>query len=196
MKLSDAIQKRRSVRSFKDKKVDYRDVFDCLDSTLRAPMAGGYFSLSFLILDQKEDIKKIAEYAEQDFIKDAKYIVMFVTNATATKKLYKERADSYLSQQAGAAIQNFLLSITQKGLSTCWIGHFNEERLKRKFQIPASKKVEAIFPIGYEKGKPKTREVVADLYNRMNFNEWGNKRMKRPTIEEPFARAAYRGTDI
>jgi len=196
MKLQNSIQKRRSIRKFKDKKVDYRDIFDCLDTTRFAPMAGGYFSLKFLLTDEKDKIKEVAEITEQEFIQEAKYLVIFMSDPKITKNLYKDRAEIYLHQQAGAAIQNFLLSLTEKGLGTCWIGHFNEDRLKRIFKIPAGQIVEAVFPIGYEKEKPKTREVMAELYNRMNFNQYGNKRMKKTTVQEAFPRVMYRGENL
>jgi len=187
MQLQRAIYNRRSCRSFKAKKPDWRDILDVLDTTRAAPMAGGYFTLNFLIVNDEEKIKEIAEWAEQPFIAEAKYLVAFISDPSIIKNIYGDRAEMYATQQAGAAIQNFMLALTEKKLSTCWVGHFNDEKVKKVLEIPGSKKLEAIFPIGYEKIKPITRKVQADLYNRVNWNRWGNKRMNAPrTVDVPY----------
>lgn len=186
MQLQKSIKKRRSVRSFTSKKPDWRDILDCLDTTRYAPMAGGYYSLNFLIIDEKDKIDYIAEKSEQKWIKQAKYLVLFISDPSFIKTLYNERTQMYLHQQAGAAAQNFMLSLAEKKLSTCWIGHFNEEKIKQKIGLSGSKKIEIIFPIGYEKEKPKTRKIMPELFNRVNWNIIGNKRINAPKAIEHY----------
>jgi nitroreductase len=185
MQLQNTIKRRRSVRKFKTKKPDWRDILDCLDTTRFAPMAGGYYSLKFLILDDKESIEEVAKLADQDFIKEAPYVVIFVSDPGVTKKAYPESGDIYMRQQAGAAMQNFMLSLTEKKLSSCWVGHFDEEKLAHKFGIKGN--IEAIFPVGYEKERPKTRGIQASLYNRVSFHIWGNKSLNKPRAIEPYS---------
>lgn len=192
MRLQKAIYTRHSTKSFKDKKPDWRDILDALDTTRSAPMAGGYFTLKFLIIDDKNKIQKISEWAEQDFFRDVHYAVVFVSDPSITKNLYGEKGTEFMHQQAGAAIQNFLLSLTEKKLSTCWIGHFNESRVKTLLGISGSQKIEAIFPIGYEKEPPRTRAVQAELYGRINWNAWGEKRQKPGKIVEHYAPHGYK----
>lgn len=186
MQLQKAIKKRRSTRSFKAKKPDWRDILDCLDTTRYAPMAGGYFSLNFLIIEEKSTIEYIAQWSEQKWIKEAKYLVLFISDPSFIKKLYGEKTKTYLHQQAGAAAQNFMLSIAEKGLSTCWIGHFNEEKIKQKIELTGSKTIEMIFPVGYEKEKTKTRKIMPELFNRVNWNIIGNKRINAPKAIEHY----------
>ncbi len=179
MKLDEAIQKRHSVRRFSDKKPDWRTIIECIDSARYAPMAGNIFSLQFILVDNPETISRVAEAAAQDFIKQAKYLVVFCSNPTQTTRYYGERGYDYLRQQAGAAIQNFLLKITEKGLATCWIGHFENTEMKKALGISSKIEVEAIFPIGYEhkiKAKPKKK---CNLYNILYFNKYKNKKMNK-----------------
>lgn len=191
MDLQKSIKKRRSIKSYKSKKTDWRDILDCLDTARYAPMAGGYFTLNFLIVNDQALIDKVAQWSEQEFIKDAKTLVVFISDPSITKNLYGERGIMYMHQQAGAAAQNFMLSLTEKKLSTCWIGHFNDEKVKKVLKIPNSRYIEAIFPIGYEKEKPAQRKIMAELYNRTYFEEWGNKRMNKPKIVEHYAPEGY-----
>jgi len=148
-----------------------------------APVAGGNFSLKFILVDDFEKIQKIAKASEQEFVGTAKYLVVVCSDKNRTKTLYEDRAKRYLHQQAGAAIQNFLLKITEAGLATCWVGHFYDDRIKRILRIPEEIEVEAIFPIGYANEKPKKKEEI-NLDNKFFFNEYGNKKMQPPAKQD------------
>jgi nitroreductase len=178
-----AIESRRTIREFSDKKPDWRRIIEAINSTQYAPMAGGYFSLRFILIEKPDTIQKIAKWSEQDFIQNTKYVVIFVTDAKKTELSFKERAKKYLPQQAGSAIQNFMLHLTEEGLSTCWIGHFNDEKIRMLLKIPKEFEIEAMFPIGFAKKKPKQKEKEP-IYSKLYFNEWGNQHMKdMPKIE-------------
>jgi len=111
MHLGKVIQERKSVRKFSKKKPDWRDIIECIDVTRFAPMAGNNFSLKFIIVDDPKTIQKLADASQQDFIATAPYVVVVCTDSTRTVNAYKERGEMYCRQQAGAAIQNFLLRI-------------------------------------------------------------------------------------
>ena len=89
---------------------------------------------------------------------------------------YGERGRVYCKQQAGAAIQNFLLKIEEKGLSTCWVGHFADNLVKEILKIPDEIDVEAFFPIGYE-FKNQRRRAKIDLDEVLYFEKYKNKKM-------------------
>lgn len=179
MELDKAIKNRISVRRFKEKKPDWRDILDCIDSIRYAPMAGDNFTLKLVLVDDKEKIEKLATAAQQDFISETKYVLVVCSDPTRTVNAYKERGEIYCRQQAGAAIQTFLLKIEEAGLATCWIGHFTDEQVKRVLKIPEKINVEAMFPIGYEFRRPVTRKIKADLDTALYFNEYKNKKMRK-----------------
>lgn len=178
MELDKAIKSRHSVRKFKEKKPDWRDIIDCIESVRYAPMAGNNFSLKFIVVDDKNKIEKIAVACQQQFVGEAKYLVVVCSATGRTINTYEEFGKIFLRQQAGAAIQNFLLRIEEGGLSTCWVGYFIEEQIKRELGIPESAQVEAVFPIGYELDKKHLRQKKADLDSFLYFNSYGQKRQK------------------
>ncbi len=178
MDLTRAIQSRKSVRKFKSKRPDWRDIIECIDAARYAPAAGGYNTLKFILVDDVEKIKKIAKVAQQDFITQAKYIVVVCSNTPRLVNAYEERGEIYARQQAGAAIQNFLLKLEEEGLSTCWVGHFIESQLKSILEIPEKINIEAVFPIGFEYEKKYSRKAKIDLDNILYFNSYGHKKMK------------------
>jgi nitroreductase len=179
MELDKAIQARRSVRKFDKKKPNWRTVIECIDAARFAPMAGNNYTLKFIMIDDEEKIAKIKESCQQDFISQAKFLVVACSNPSRTINEYGEKGKKFFRQQAGAAIQNFLLKITESGLSTCWVGYFVEEQVKKILEIPKDVEIEAIFPVGFEYEKPKTRKAKIELDRILYFNSYGNSKMKK-----------------
>ena len=179
MELSKTIQNRHSVRKFKSKKPDWRDIIECIDAARYAPMAGNIYSLKFVLVDDRKKIQKLAEAAQQQFISQAHYVVVACSNPSRTINAY-EKGEIFCRQQAGAAMQNFLLKIQEKGLATCWIGCFVEKLVKETLKIPEKIQVEALFPLGYEFEKQRTRKIKIDIDRILYFNKYGNKKMKNP----------------
>ncbi len=177
MELTKAIQERYSCKNFSSKKPNWRTIIECIDSARFAPMAGNTFSLKFILIDDSEKIQKLAEASQQSFIKNAHFVVAVLTHSFLTENAFEERGKKYLQQQAGAAIQNILLKITEAGLSTCWVGHFVDEQVKEILGVPESIEIEALLPIGYELKKSKTRKAKINLDAVLYFNKYKNKNM-------------------
>lgn len=179
MSIDNLIKSRKSVRDFKNKKPDWRDIIEAIDFARFAPSAGNNFTLKFILVSNKEKIQKIADSAEQSFIATANYVLVVYSDPTRLINLFKERGKIYSRQQAGAAIENFWLSLVDRGLSTCWVGHFDDEMIKRLLKIPDKMELEAVFPIGYDSGKTKRKNKI-DLDRTLYFDAHGTKKMKTP----------------
>ncbi len=179
MDLDKAIKSRRSAKHFSDKKPDWREIIECIESMKFAPMAGNNFSVKAIIVDDKEKISNISKACQQGFVSQANYLVVVCSNESRTLNAYGKKAKDFLRQQAGSAIQNFLLKLEEKNLDTCWVGYFSEEQIKRELNIPKDVFIEAIFPVGHMskqfKIKPK-RKTSIDSF--LYFNAYGNKRME------------------
>lgn len=180
MKLRDAIEGRKSVKRFDRKKPDWRKIVRAIDAARFAPSAGNQFAIKFILVSDEKVISKLAVAAQQDFVGTAQYVVVAVSDDSNLVRSYEERGVRYAAQQGGAAIQNFLLALTEQGLVTTWVGHFYDEQVKRALKIPEKLHVEAIFPIGLETKigtKPK-RKMKLDYI--LYFNKWGMKEMVGP----------------
>ena len=177
MRVEEAIKSRKSVRKFANKKPDWRTVIECIDSMRFAPTAGKNFALKIILVSDKKKIQKIADAAEQSFIATAPYVVVVCSDPTRVSNLFGKRAEAYLRQQAGAAIENFLLSIEDKGLATCWVGHLDDSQIKLALKISEKIDVEAVFPVGYELGKTNMRDKIP-LDRVLFFDDARTKKMK------------------
>lgn len=183
MDVEKAIKERHSVRSFKTKnKVSWKDVVKAVDAANYVPLAGNIQTLKFVLVSDREKIKELAQASQQSFVQDASHIILVCSDMLFISKAYKERAEMYARQQAGAAIQNILLELTNLGVGACWVGAFVDDNVKRIVGIPLEGvNVEALIPIGYEmnKSKPKRHK---DLNNILYFEKWKNKKMNPPSV--------------
>ena len=139
--------------------------------------AGDNYTLKFILVSDQEKIQKLAQAAQQNFISQTRYVVVVCSTLSRTVNAYGKRGEMYIRQQAGSAIQNFLLKITEKGLATCWIGAFVDNLVKEILKIPEEINVEAMFPVGYEYEKPKTIKAKINIDNILYFDEYKNKKM-------------------
>ena len=177
MKLDDAIKQRKSVKRFDLKKPDWRKIIRAIDSARFAPCAGNQFVTRFILVSDKKKIAELAAASQQDFVGTAQYIVVAVSDDSNLIRDYDKRGARYCAQQAGAAIENFLLALMDQKLITTWVGHFYEEQVRRTLGIPEGLHIEALFPIGIET-KIKTREKrKMNLDHILYINKFGEKKM-------------------
>jgi len=179
MELDRVIKTRRSVRKFSHKTPNWRDILEAIDSARFAPMAGGIYTLKFIVVSDKNTIQKLASATQQPFVGQAQYVVVVCSKAMRAIDTYGEQAEDWVKQQAGAGIQNFLLKLTEKGLSTTWVGYFVEKIVKVILNVPEDVNVEAMFPIGYEIEKPKTKKAKIDLDRILYFEKYDHKRKRK-----------------
>ena len=177
MQLGDVIKKRKSVRRYGVKKPDWRKIIQAIDFARYAPSAGNRISWRFILISDEGKIQELADASQQKFVSDAKYVVAVVSDDSRLTRSYGERGSRYASQQAGAAIQNFLLALEEKGLVTCWVGSFADEQVKRVLGVSESMIVEALFPIGFETKIKTPKKFKQELESLIYFDKWGNKKM-------------------
>lgn len=181
MEFDSVIRKRHSVRSYTNKKANWRAAMEAIDSSIKGPFAGNMNHLKFLIIERPETIKKIAGFAQQTWITEAQILVIVCSNDAFLEKQYGERGRVYSRQQAGAAILTFILKLVDLGIDSCWVGAYSDELIKQLLKIPENIQIEAIIPIGYENPKKiKKKSKKLSLERSIYWEEW--KKIRRPTI--------------
>ena len=179
MDFSTIIKNRASIRNYSDKKPKYEEIIDAVEAANLAPSPGNLPILKFIIVEDEELINKIAQACQQEFIKTALVLVVVCSDSKKIKIMYDKRADKYIKQQAGAAIENFLLKITDMKLASCWTGAFSDITIKNALKIPDNIEVEAVLPIAYPNKTDKTKQKPKpNLGNIVYFETYGNKYKK------------------
>jgi nitroreductase len=180
MDFETTVMKRASIRHFSNEKPGIMSLIEAINTANLAPSPGNLPILEYILIEDPEKISKIAEACQQNFISEAPFVVVVCSNSKKINLMYDTRSEKYVRQHAGAAIENFLLKITDMGFACCWIGAFSELIVKRLLGIPEAVVIEAILPVGcsIKKDKAKQKSKPA-LEGRIFFEHWGNK-YKRP----------------
>ena len=181
MEFSKVVKKRKSVNAFSGKKASWKDVLEAIDDAIQGPFAGNHNNMRFLIVEDGGMIKELAGLCEQNWISESGLLVVVCSDDTHLENIYGERGRIYSRQQAGAAIQTFLLKLTELGLSSCWVGSYADELVKEKLKIPQHIQVEAIVPVGYERRvKGAGRKPKKKLESVLYWEEW--EQTRKPTF--------------
>ncbi|MFP4567330.1 MAG: nitroreductase family protein [Candidatus Woesearchaeota archaeon] len=176
MDVFECIQTRRSVRNYSSRKVDFDKLTLILEAGCKAPSSGNLQDYRFIIVNDKNKIRFLAEHCNEQFwIATAPVVIIVCADTEKTESYYGLRGQRlYSTQNSAAAVQNILLAAHGLGLGACWIGAFNEEFLSDEFSIPGKIRPQAIITLGYIEGDldPKTE---GDLDTMIFFNSYGSK---------------------
>lgn len=145
------IRKRRSIRRFTTDSVPV-DVTDKLIEAARwAPSAGNLQPWYFYVVHDPAVRRCLADAAfGQHFAAEAPVCIVVCAEPRRSARIYGRRGeDLYCIQDTAAAAQNILLAAADYGLGSCWVGAFNEDRVRACLGIPDSLRPLAIIAVGY-----------------------------------------------
>lgn len=163
MKFEEVLEKRRSIRKYKDAPVPKEKILKMLEAARIAPSASNRQPWHFIVVENKETIKKLAkqEWAE------APVMVVGLADQAASP--------NWCSNDLGIALEHLVLAATNMGLGTCWMGQTGrEEMIKKLLGIPDNFKVVAVVPIGVpaETPAPKERKSLDTI---VSWEKYGSK---------------------
>jgi nitroreductase len=162
----EAIKTRRSIRKYKPILIPDEKLKKILEAARLAPSAANRQPWGFVIVRDAERKKAIAEAANnQTFLADAAVIVAAVGDPEISKKWFEK--------DAMIAVEHLALSAAALGYGTCWIGAFNEAKVKSLLRIPESVKVVVLLPIGVPDETPltKTRKEFSEIFFEEEYGE-------------------------
>jgi len=149
MDLHEAIRTRRSVRSYAPQAIP-PEVMDRLHQALRAaPSACNFQPWHFVFVADAELRGKVARACnDQYWMADAPVIAVA---CGLPQQAYKHMAGHTNSVEIDVAIalDHLALAAVEEGLGTCWIGAFDDSRIRQLLGIPQAAKVVALTPLGY-----------------------------------------------
>jgi len=157
MKVLDVIQKRQSVRKYKEDPIPEKALMRVLEAARLAPSGKNFQPWKFIIVKDKALKEKLAQAsAGQFFMAEAPIIIVgcgFPDNCYARMGRYMQS----WSVDVTIALEHLILQAQEEGLGTCWIGSFEEEGIKAILNIPENVKVLALTPLGYPDEIPRFR---------------------------------------
>ena len=171
------IKERRSVRKFKNEKVDRNTMKDIVSISRWAPSWANYQIARYTLVDDEVTIKKLATDGVKGFVynintlKNAKGVAVlsFVKGKSGKLDKYGDykasNAHIWEAFDAGIACQTFCLAAHAKGVGTCIMGVIDEDSISEIVDLPEEETVAALIVYGYENGHPPAtpRKDVEDI---------------------------------
>ena len=161
MEFFDVIKRRKSVRAFLDKEIPKDMEMKIKEAINLAPSAGDLQSYKVFVVKNESIKKRIADAAYgQMFVADAPLV-----DARRSSSKYGRRGmELYALQDATIAAAYAQLAATALGLSSVWVGAFDEDDVKEV--IRTELRPVAIIPIGYAAKNPERtpRRSVEELF--------------------------------
>jgi len=146
----ETITNRRSVRKFQSKPVSDEDLKTIIEAGRQAPSAANRQPWHFVVVKNEDQREKLAEACSgQTWLAGAAVIIAGVGKPAVNEKWYPV--------DVAIAMQNMILAATSLGYGTCWIGAFDQERVKSVLGIPEDLTVVALTPIGVPDDQPEAR---------------------------------------
>jgi nitroreductase len=173
MEFIDVIKARSSVREFSEKQVEDEKITYLLECARLAPSYMNKQCWRFIVIKNKETIEQIAKTSVINrWLKTAPVLIVACADTTESGS---NNSQDYYMIDVSIAFEHVILAATDIGLGTCWIGDFNEEKIKEHLEIPKRIRVVALSPVGYPAGKKGITEQITKTLRKGN---------KRKTLDE------------
>lgn len=116
----EAILKRRSVRSFNDKKIEDEIIDKLLKSAMAGPSACNKRPWEFYVIKNGEllvELRKVSRFSNMNS-------TLIIIVAGNEKRFLNHKENDFWIQDCSSAGENILLCATELGIGSCWCGLF------------------------------------------------------------------------
>lgn len=151
MDVIECIRTRRSIRKYLDLPIPWHIVSEVLDAGRLAPSAGNLQNYKFIVAMKSGTRNALGDACfQQPWIATAPVIVTICADPAKSKRFYGARGERlFTTQNCAAVAQNMLLVAHAQGLGACWIGAFDEEKVKNALGLPLEIRPQVILAMGY-----------------------------------------------
>jgi len=147
LEVFEAIKMRRSARSYLKTPVPDKLIKKILEAARLAPSAANIQPWHFILVKNPNKRKELAKACRfGKFLAESPVVIVGIGNKKASPKWH--------AIDTAIAMEHMVLTATAEGLGTCWVGSFNEKRIRELLEIPRDYNVVALLAIGYPREKP------------------------------------------
>lgn len=156
MNIYQAILSRRTIRKFKQDKIN-RDILEKLINAARfAPSAANLQPLKYMIVDENEKVAQvfenvrwagyIAPKGNPDVHERPVAFIVILVDTEIKKNGYEH--------DVGAAAQSIFLAAHEEGIGTCWMGAIDRDNIRKILSIPEKYIIDTVIALGYSAEQP------------------------------------------
>lgn len=147
MNFMNLIEKRYTVRSFSDKKLEQEKLDLILKAGNMAPTAKNQQPQRIYVLQSEKAIAKINKLCP--CIYGAQTVLLFTYSTD--EEWHNRMEDGIYSgiEDVSIVATHMMLEATELGVATCWVNCFPNTETMRTFDLPENEKAVLLMPIGY-----------------------------------------------
>ncbi len=159
MDFFEVVKERHSIRAYKKQPVEPEKLQQILEAINQAPSAGNLQAYEvYSVRDAQRKAALVKAAGGQECLTQAPVVLVFCSHANRAAEKYGQRGtDLYSLQDATIACTFAMLAITALGLSTVWVGAFDEGAVREAIGLPENHRPVGLLPIGYAAEAPRFR---------------------------------------
>ena len=171
MEFYEVLKNRRSYRIYKPVVPEKEKLDRILNAARIAPTWANMQGVHYIIVQKPENVKAIWKAIGQmkKFVEAPIFIIGVISErASGTNS----NGEKYYGVDFGICFEHLILAATAEGLGTCWIGWFNEKKVKKALDIPDEYRVMGLTPLGYPvkpKGEITDRKSLENIVHYEKF---------------------------
>jgi nitroreductase len=167
----EAIERRYSVRHYKDQPVEDDKLAEVLEAGRLAPSGCNLQPWKVVVVRNREIIRSMVHaIGGQQFVEQAAVLIVACKNGEG---YYVGNQYDGAIIDIAIALDHMTLQAASLDLGTCWLGNFDGDELRSLLGIPPENPVVAILALGYPSEscprKPRPRKLLGELVCRETF---------------------------
>jgi nitroreductase len=182
VEILNLLKSRRSIRVYQDKPVPQDLLLQILEAGRWAATGANLQPWHFIVVTDPETRRQIGDESRFLFIKSS-----HVEKAPVVLVLgFDTRRGKYGRYDVTLAGGNMMTMATHLGLGTCWIGAFDESKVKEILEIPENIEVIGLITLGYP-GENAEVPPRVELEKIVHWESWSN--VMRQTLGDGLLRS-------
>ena len=140
-------KERYSVRSYRSVPVEQEKIDRILEAASLAPTARNNQPQKIYVVTGEAAHKALAEVTPCTFQAPVIFVVGYDPNRSSKGLIYE--GYDFGNTDAAIVTAHMMLEATDLGLGTCWVGYFNEDKVKKALGLPEEVRICNLLPTGY-----------------------------------------------
>ncbi len=147
MSFMELAKERYAVRAFKNTPVENEKIEAILEAAKVAPTACNNQPQKIYVVKSEEKLKALAGITPCTFGAPVVFVVGYDSERSAKGMIYE--GHDFGDTDAAIVCTHMMLEAEEQGLGSCWVGYFNEAKVKEALGLPENVRVRDLLPVGY-----------------------------------------------
>lgn len=145
----EVIEKRHSVRAYKNDIVEPEKLEKIINAAILAPTAVNFQPFKLFIICTQKHLSELKEIYKREWFLQAPY-VLCICAMQGEAWVRRHDGRSYADVDAAIVMDHIILAATALGLGTCWVGNFNADAARKMLLLDEKTEPLLFTPLGYE----------------------------------------------